>query len=179
MHRSRRKCRRMAAYGGRRRYRTHFAELLITCVAGSDACAHRLPVFQKWKIGLKMKTLPPAHCATSPLLHAYYLHIFYFPKFRGDRSMCTRIYRWHYLYLLSAIGTLQCRGRDGSNFLETAKMCGFSSAASLPAALCAGGSVFILRAKRYSGGKMENGGFWRQASLPPTLCAAAGHACCW
>ena len=58
----------------------------------------------------------------------------------------------------SAIGTLQCRGRDRSNFLETAKMCGFSSAASLPAARCAGGGVFILRAKRYSGGKMENGG---------------------
>ena len=26
----------------------------------------------------------------------------------------------------SAIGTLQGRGRDGSNFLETAKMCGLS-----------------------------------------------------
>ena len=64
--------------------------------------------------------------------------------------MCTRIYRWHYHPLLNAIGTLQGRGRDGSDFLETAKTCGFSPAMSLPAALCAGGSVFILRAKRYS-----------------------------
>ena len=75
----------------------------------------------------------------------------------------------------SAIGTLQCRGRDGSNFLETAKMCGFSSAASLPAALCAGGSVFILRAKRYAGRKMENGGLWSKASLPATLGVPARH----
>ena len=76
--------------------------------------------------------------------------------------MCTRIYRWHYHPLLNAIGTLQGRGRDGSDFLETAKMCGFSPATSLPAALCAGGSVFILRAKRYSGGKMKNGGFGQE-----------------
>ena len=93
--------------------------------------------------------------------------------------MCTRIYRWHYLSLLNAIGTLQGRGRDGSNFLETAKMCGFTSAALLPAALCAGSSGFILFRKRCTGGKMENGGFSRQASLPPTLCVAAEHACCW
>ena len=71
--------------------------------------------------------------------------------------MCTRIYRWHYHPLLNAIGTLQGRGRDGSDFLETAKMCGFSPATSLPAALCAGGSVIILFRKRCTGGKMENG----------------------
>ena len=71
--------------------------------------------------------------------------------------MCTRIYRWHYHPLLNAIGTLQGRGRDGSDFLETAKTCGFSPAMSLPAALCAGGSVFILFRKRCAGGKMENG----------------------
>jgi len=122
-----------------------------------------------------METLPPTHYATSRSLYAYYLHIFVFPKFRGDRSMCTRIYRWHHLSLPNAIGILQGRGRDGSNFLETAKMCGFSSAASLPAALCAGGSVFILRAKRCSGGKMENGGLWSRASLPATLGVPARH----
>ena len=76
--------------------------------------------------------------------------------------MCTRIYRWHYHPLLNAIGTLQGRGRDGSNFLETAKMCGLSSDATLPAALCAGGSVFILFRKRCTGGKMENGGGFGQ-----------------
>ena len=53
----------------------------------------------------------------------------------------------------STIGTLHGTGRDGSNFLETAKMCGISSAASLPAALWAGGSVFILFRKRCTGGK--------------------------
>ena len=134
--------------------------------------------FQKRKIDPKMKTIPPAHCATSRSLCAYYLHIFYFPKFRGDRFMCTRIYHWHYHPLLNAIGTLHDRGRDGSNFLETAKMCGLSSDASLPAARCAGGSVFILFRKRCTGGKMENGGLWTEASLPPTLCVAAGHVCC-
>ena len=89
--------------------------------------------------------------------------------------MCTRIYRWHYHSLPNAIGTLQGRGRDGSNFLETAKMCGLSSAASLPAARCAGGSVFILRAKWYAGRKMENGGLWSKASLPATLGVPARH----
>ena len=75
----------------------------------------------------------------------------------------------------SAIGTLQGRGRDGSNFLETTKMCGLSSDASLPAARCAGGSVFILGAKRCTGGKMENGGLWREASLPATLGVVVKH----
>ena len=89
--------------------------------------------------------------------------------------MCTRIYRWHYLSLHSAIGTLQGRGRDGSNFLETAKVCGFSPAASLAAARCAGGSVFILFRKRCTGGKMENGGLWSKAALPATLCVTAKH----
>ena len=89
--------------------------------------------------------------------------------------MCTRIYHWHYHPLLNAIGTLHGRGRDGSNFLETAKMCGLSPAASLPAALCASGSVFILFRKRCTGGKMENGGLWREASLPATLGAVVKH----
>ena len=89
--------------------------------------------------------------------------------------MCTRIYHWHHLSLPNAIGTLKGRGRDGSNFLETAKMCGFSSAASLPAARCAGGSVFILFRKRCTGGKMENGGLWREASLRATLGVVVEH----
>ena len=72
--------------------------------------------------------------------------------------MCTRIYHWHYHPLLNAIGTLQGRGRDGSNFLETAKMWHLSPSASLPDALCVGGSVFILFAKRCADGKMENEG---------------------
>ena len=75
----------------------------------------------------------------------------------------------------SAIGTLHGTGRDGSNFLETAKMCGLSSDASLPAARCAGGSVFILFRKRCTGGKMENGGLWREASLPATLGVVVKH----
>ena len=75
----------------------------------------------------------------------------------------------------STIGTLHGTGRDGSNFLETAKMCGLSSDASLPAARCAGGSVFILFRKRCTGGKMENGGLWREASLPATLGVVVKH----
>ena len=89
--------------------------------------------------------------------------------------MCTRIYRWHYHSLLNAIGTLQGRGSDGSDVLETAKMCSLSSDASLPAALCAGGSAFILFRKRCTGGKMENGGLWSKAALPATLCVTAKH----
>ena len=94
--------------------------------------------------------------------------------------MCTRIYRWHYHSLLNAIGTLQGRGSDGPDFLETAKMCGLSSDTSLPAARCAGGSVFILRAKRRSGGKMENGGLCGQkrrysTALSATLGVPARH----
>ena len=67
------------------------------------------------------------------------------------------MYHWHYPLPSSAIGILRGRGRDGPDFLETAKMCGLSSVASLPAAPCAGGSVFILFRKRCAGGKMENG----------------------
>ena len=44
-----------------------------------------------------METLPFTQCAAVRLLRAYYLHIFFFPKFRGDRFMCTRIYQWHCL----------------------------------------------------------------------------------
>jgi hypothetical protein len=89
--------------------------------------------------------------------------------------MCTRIYHWHYHSLPNAIGTLQGRGRDGSNFLGTAKMCDLLPATSLPAALCAGGSVFVLFRKRCTGGKMENGGLWREASLPATLGVVVKH----
>ena len=54
-------------------------------------------------------------------------------------------------------------------------MCGLSSDASLPAARCACGSVFILLRKRCTGGKMESGGLWREASLPATLGVVVKH----
>ena len=57
-----------------------------------------------------------------------------------------------------AIGTLRCGHSEGPHFLEMEKMCSLSPAASLRAALCAGGSVFILRAKRYAGGQNGKGG---------------------
>ena len=43
----------MGASGGRRRYRRHFARLLSTRAAGSDACAQRLPVFKNGKSASK------------------------------------------------------------------------------------------------------------------------------
>ena len=43
----------MGASGGRRRYRPHFARLLSTRAAGSDACAQRLPVFKNGKSASK------------------------------------------------------------------------------------------------------------------------------
>ena len=78
-----------------------------------------------------------------------------------------------------AIGTLQGRvrgrGRDGSDVLETAKMCGLSSDASLPAARCAGGSVFILFRNGAPAAKWKMGGLWREASLPATLGVVVKH----
>ena len=66
--------------------------------------------FSKIENGSQNETVTPTHCAAARLLCAYYLHIFFFPKFRGDRFMCTRIYHWHYHFLLNAIGALWCGG---------------------------------------------------------------------
>ena len=177
MHRSRRKCRKAGAYGGRRRYRRHFAQPLGMRVAGSDACAQRPRFFKNGKWTPKWKRYHP-HIVQLLACCVLTTYIFFIFQNLEEIDSCARESTTGTTLSSSAIGTLQGMGRDGSNFLETAKMCGLSSDASLPAARCAGGSVFILFRKRCTGGKMENGGFWRQASLPPTLCVAAGHVCC-
>ena len=147
------------------------------CAAGSDACAQRLPVFKNGKSAPKWKRYHP-HIVRPLARSVPTTYIFFIFQNLEEIDSCARESTTGTTLSSSAIGTLQGMGRDGSNFLETAKMCGLSSDASLPAARCAGGSVFIFFRKRCTGGKMENGGLWTEVSLPPTLCVAAGHVCC-
>ena len=148
MHRSSRNRRQSGSVpcGGERRYHEHFAWVVATPAPKGD----RFPKVEIRSQNGNANT--HTLCDLSRTLCILPTHFLFFQNFEeidhvhSNPPMAPPLSS-------CAIGTLRCGHSEGPHFLEMEKMCSLSPAASLRAALCAGGSVFILRAKRYAGGR--------------------------